>query len=296
MAAIDRATNHKINLMVPPACVDLLGLGGRDLQPPVFLKDLGDQITGKVFKAAAEAVREPAHLLCEIRQGKLRPLLSVGKLSLRLRKLFNAKLGPLLRRSKLRKMPVRPLLSVSKLHKMPIRPLLSVSKLRKMPIRPLLSVGKLHKMRFRPLLSVGKLSLRLRKLFNAKLGPLLRRSKLRKMPVRPLLSVSKLHKMPIRPLLSVSKLRKMPIRPLLSVGKLSLRLQKIGRDVAQIGNEVAQIGNDASQFVKVSLGHEILVGLDHHMGEHIRLLLGKDLEESSTNLGDRGHRSTLFIT
>ena len=87
----------------------------------------------------------------------------------------------------------------------------------------------------------------------------------------------------------------MPIRPLLSVGKLSLRLQKIGRDVAQIGNEVAQIGNDASQFVKVSLGHEILVGLDHHMGEHIRLLLGKDLEESSTNLGDRGHRSTLFI-
>ncbi len=219
MAAIDRATNHKINLMVPPACVDLLGLGGRDLQPPVFLKDLGDQITGKVFKAAAEAVREPAHLLCEIRQGKLRPLLSVGKLSLRLRKLFNAKLGPLLRRSKLRKMPVRPLLSVSKLHKMPIRPLLSVS-----------------------------------------------------------------------------KLRKMPIRPLLSVGKLSLRLQKIGRDVAQIGNEVAQIGNDASQFVKVSLGHEILVGLDHHMGEHIRLLLGKDLEESSTNLGDRGHRSTLFIT
>ena len=233
MAAIDRATNHKINLMVPPACVDLLGLGGRDLQPPVFLKDLGDQITGKVFKAAAEAVREPAHLLCEIRQGKLRPLLSVGKLSLRLRKLFNAKLGPLLRRSKLRKMPVRPLLSVSKLHKMPIRPLLSVSKLRKMPIRPLLSVGKLHKMRFRPLLSVGK---------------------------------------------------------------LSLRLQKIGRDVAQIGNEVAQIGNDASQFVKVSLGHEILVGLDHHMGEHIRLLLGKDLEESSTNLGDRGHRSILFIT
>ncbi len=219
MAAIDRATNHKINLMVPPACVDLLGLGGRDLQPPVFLKDLGDQITGKVFKAAAEAVREPAHLLCEIRQGKLRPLLSVGKLSLRLRKLFNAKLGPLLRRSKLRKMPVRPLLSVSKLHKMPIRPLLSVS-----------------------------------------------------------------------------KLRKMPIRPLLSVGKLSLRLQKIGRDVAQIGNEVAQIGNDASQFVKVSLGHEILVGLDHHMGEHIRLLLGKDLEESSTNLGDRGHRSILFIT
>jgi hypothetical protein len=282
MAAIDRATNHKINLMVPPACVDLLGLGGRDLQPPVFLKDLGDQITGKVFKAAAEAVREPAHLLCEIRQGKLRPLLSVGKLSLRLRKLFNAKLGPLLRRSKLRKMPVRPLLSVSKLHKMPIRPLLSVSKLRKMPIRPLLSVGKLHKMRFRPLLSVGKLSLRLRKLFNAKLGPLLRRSKLRKMPVRPLLSVGKLHKM--------------PIRPLLSVGKLSLRLQKIGRDVAQIGNEVAQIGNDASQFVKVSLGHEILVGLDHHMGEHIRLLLGKDLEESSTNLGDRGHRSILFIT
>ena len=282
MAAIDRATNHKINLMVPPACVDLLGLGGRDLQPPVFLKDLGDQITGKVFKAAAEAVREPAHLLCEIRQGKLRPLLSVGKLSLRLRKLFNAKLGPLLRRSKLRKMPVRPLLSVSKLHKMPIRPLLSVSKLRKMPIRPLLSVGKLHKMRFRPLLSVGKLSLRLRKLFNAKLGPLLRRSKLRKMPVRPLLSVGKLHKM--------------PVRPLLSVGKLSLRLQKIGRDVAQIGNEVAQIGNDASQFVKVSLGHEILVGLDHHMGEHIRLLLGKDLEESSTNLGDRGHRSTLFIT
>ena len=268
MAAIDRATNHKINLMVPPACVDLLGLGGRDLQPPVFLKDLGDQITGKVFKAAAEAVREPAHLLCEIRQGKLRPLLSVGKLSLRLRKLFNAKLGPLLRRSKLRKMPVRPLLSVSKLHKMPIRPLLSVSKLRKMPIRPLLSVGKLHKMRFRPLLSVGKLSLRLRKLFNAKLGPLLRRS----------------------------KLRKMPVRPLLSVGKLSLRLQKIGRDVAQIGNEVAQIGNDASQFVKVSLGHEILVGLDHHMGEHIRLLLGKDLEESSTNLGDRGHRSILFIT
>ena len=205
MAAIDRATNHKINLMVPPACVDLLGLGGRDLQPPVFLKDLGDQITGKVFKAAAEAVREPAHLLCEIRQGKLRPLLSVGKLSLRLRKLFNAKLGPLLRRSKLRKMPVRPLLSVGKLHKM-------------------------------------------------------------------------------------------PVRPLLSVGKLSLRLQKIGRDVAQIGNEVAQIGNDASQFVKVSLGHEILVGLDHHMGEHIRLLLGKDLEESSTNLGDRGHRSTLFIT
>ena len=191
MAAIDRATNHKINLMVPPACVDLLGLGGRDLQPPVFLKDLGDQITGKVFKAAAEAVREPAHLLCEIRQGKLRPLLSVGKLSLRLRKLFNAKLGPLLRRS---------------------------------------------------------------------------------------------------------KLRKMPVRPLLSVGKLSLRLQKIGRDVAQIGNEVAQIGNDASQFVKVSLGHEILVGLDHHMGEHIRLLLGKDLEESSTNLGDRGHRSILFIT
>ena len=282
MAAIDRATNHKINLMVPPACVDLLGLGGRDLQPPVFLKDLGDQITGKVFKAAAEAVREPAHLLCEIRQGKLRPLLSVGKLSLRLRKLFNAKLGPLLRRSKLRKMPVRPLLSVSKLHKMPIRPLLSVSKLRKMPIRPLLSVGKLHKMRFRPLLSVGKLSLRLRKLFNAKLGPLLRRSKLRKMPVRPLLSVGKLHKM--------------PVRPLLSVGKLSLRLQKIGRDVAQIGNEVAQIGNDASQFVKVSLGHEILVGLDHHMGEHIRLLLGKDLEESSTNLGDRGHRSILFIT
>ena len=282
MAAIDRATNHKINLMVPPACVDLLGLGGRDLQPPVFLKDLGDQITGKVFKAAAEAVREPAHLLCEIRQGKLRPLLSVGKLSLRLRKLFNAKLGPLLRRSKLRKMPVRPLLSVSKLHKMPIRPLLSVSKLRKMPIRPLLSVCKLHKMRFRPLLSVGKLSLRLRKLFNAKLGPLLRRSKLRKMPVRPLLSVGKLHKM--------------PVRPLLSVGKLSLRLQKIGRDVAQIGNEVAQIGNDASQFVKVSLGHEILVGLDHHMGEHIRLLLGKDLEESSTNLGDRGHRSILFIT
>ena len=205
MAAIDRATNHKINLMVPPACVDLLGLGGRDLQPPVFLKDLGDQITGKVFKAAAEAVREPAHLLCEIRQGKLRPLLSVGKLSLRLRKLFNAKLGPLLRRSKLRKMPVRPLLSVGKLHKM-------------------------------------------------------------------------------------------PVRPLLSVGKLSLRLQKIGRDVAQIGNEVAQIGNDASQFVKVSLGHEILVGLDHHMGEHIRLLLGKDLEESSTNLGDRGHRSILFIT
>ena len=191
MAAIDRATNHKINLMVPPACVDLLGLGGRDLQPPVFLQDLGDQITGKVFKAAAEAVREPAHLLCEIRQGKLRPLLSVGKLSLRLRKLFNAKLGPLLRRSKLRKMPVRPLLSVC---------------------------------------------------------------------------------------------------------KLSLRLQKIGRDVAQIGNEVAQIGNDASQFVKVSLGHEILVGLDHHMGEHIRLLLGKDLEESSTNLGDRGHRSILFIT
>ena len=205
MAAIDRATNHKINLMVPPACVDLLGLGGRDLHPPVFLKDLGDQITGKVFKAAAEAVREPAHLLCEIRQGKLRPLLSVGKLSLRLRKLFNAKLGPLLRRSKLRKMPVRPLLSVGKLHKM-------------------------------------------------------------------------------------------PVRPLLSVGKLSLRLQKIGRDVAQIGNEVAQIGNDASQFVKVSLGHEILVGLDHHMGEHIRLLLGKDLEESSTNLGDRGHRSILFIT
>ena len=205
MAAIDRATNHKINLMVPPACVDLLGLGGRDLQPPVFLKDLGDQITGKVFKAAAEAVREPAHLLCEIRQGKLRPLLSVGKLSLRLRKLFNAKLGPLLRRSKLRKMPVRPLLSVGKLHKM-------------------------------------------------------------------------------------------PVRPLLSVGKLSLRLQKIGRDVAQIGNEVAHIGNDASQFVKVSLGHEILVGLDHHMGEHIRLLLGKDLEESSTNLGDRGHRSILFIT
>ena len=198
MAAIDRATNHKINLMVPPACVDLLGLGGRDLQPPVFLKDLGDQITGKVFKAAAEAVREPAHLLCEIRQGKLRPLLSVGKLSLRLRKLFNAKLGPLLRRSKLRKMPVRPLLSIS-------------------------------------------------------------------------------------------KLRKMPVHPLLTVGKLSLRLQKIGHDVAQIGN-------DASQFVKVSLGHEILVGLDHHMGEHIRLLLGKDLEESSTNLGDRGHRSTLFIT
>ena len=102
--------------------------------------------------------------------------------------------------------------------------------------------------------------------------------------------------MPVRPLLSVGKLHKMPVRPLLSVGKLSLRLQKIGRDVAQIGNEVAQIGNDASQFVKVSLGHEILVGLDHHMGEHIRLLLGKDLEESSTNLGDRGHRSILFIT
>ena len=109
--------------------------------------------------------------------------------------------------------------------------------------------------------------------------------------------------MPVRPLFSVGKLHKMPVRPLLSVGKLSLRLQKIGRDVAQIGrdvaqigNEVAQIGNDASQFVKVSLGHEILVGLDHHMGEHIRLLLGKDLEESSTNLGDRGHRSILFIT
>ena len=212
MAAIDRAANHEINLMLPPARIDLLGLGGRDLQPPMFLKDLGDQITGKVFEAAAEAVREPAHLLCEIRQGKLRPLLSVGKLSLRLRKLFNAKLGPLL------------------------------------------SVGKLHKMPIRPPLSVGKLSLRLRNLFNAKRCSLL------------------------------------------SVGKLSLRLQKIGRDVAQIGHEVAQIGHDASQFVEVSLGHEIIVGLDHHMGKHIRLLLGKDLKESRTNLGDRGHRNTLFVT
>ena len=68
-----------------------------------------------------------------------------------------------------------------------------------------------------------------------------------------------------------------------------LRVGEIFLSIGEFLLRVGEFPHDAREGVEVSLIDEVVVGLDHDVGQEISLLFGKALEEPVAKLRDGGH-------
>ena len=61
---------------------DILRLGRRDDEPPIFFEHLGHEFASEILETAAQRLSETAHLLGKISDGELCLLLGLGEVLL----------------------------------------------------------------------------------------------------------------------------------------------------------------------------------------------------------------------